>query len=447
MGLMPFFLKGVNMKIAVIGLGYVGLSTSLVLAKVGYDVVAIDLDNKKIDNLRKMKLPFYEPNLKEDLEKVKSKIIYTTKYEKLSDIKLIFICVGTPINKKRTLDTSNIFNVCESIKSISNNEVIICIRSTVAPNTCKKIEQKLNCPRLKISVNPEFLAQGSAIKDYENSNRIVIGVNDSVSKYELVNLYKNFKITFNNNCPILVMPREDAEMIKFVANSFLATRISFINEIANLCDKMSLNVDNVIDGIKYDKRIGDHYLKYGIGYGGSCLPKDTIAFLNLSKRKKSSLRIIKSTIKTNNLQPKLFLNKLLHEQKSIKSKKIAILGVTYKANTDDVRESPAIYIIKKLLKRKVILNVYDPKGLDNIKKIFKENNSTINYFKNITECINQCDIIIIMTEWSDIINFNFEKELQNNNVVIYDFKVCLKNQIKDNSKIDYKVIGGKNEKK
>lgn len=429
------------MKIAIVGLGYVGLSTSLVMSKVGYNIIAFDIDEIKINKLKKLELPFYEPNLLKGLKENKSKITFTNNTDNFNEIKIFFLCIGTPLNKNGDLDISNLIKACNNIKNNTTKDVTICIRSTVSPYTCKKIEKILNLKRIKITVNPEFLSQGSAISDFENTNRIVIGSNDPFSENLLVQLYEKFKIRFNNDCPILVMPREDAEMVKFVANSYLATRISFINDVANLCDKMNLNIDNIIDGIKHDKRIGEKYLKYGIGYGGSCLPKDTSAFINLAKNYNYNLKIIKSTVKINDSQQKLFLKKLLKEHRKIKRKKIAILGVTYKANTDDIRDSSAIYIVKELLKRGVLLNIYDPKGIEKFKEIFSENEKNINYYYNISDCISNCDIVIIMTDWAEIINYNFSELVKDRKIEIYDFKVCLKEKLKSNKNINYKVIG------
>ena len=281
-------------KIAVIGLGYVGLTTALTFANANIMVVCIDKDNDKLRLLRNKEMPFYEKNCNELLQKNFNKLIFTSDYNLLYDINEFFICVGTPLNSKNYLDITEILNTVKKIKEkISKDKFItICIRSTILPGTCELIREKINSSNISIVHNPEFLSQGNAINDIVNAKRIVIGSNDNRAIKRIKSLYNQFLKYYNKNIPIITMKEKDAEMVKFVANSYLAMRISFINEISNLCKTIDVNVEKVIDGVKYDERIGDKYFKSGIGYGGSCLPKDTNALLEFSKSKKCILKLV-----------------------------------------------------------------------------------------------------------------------------------------------------------
>lgn len=425
-------------KIAVIGLGYVGLTTALVFANTGIEVIGIDKNENRVKLLKNKKMPFFEKECDKLLEKNFSKLCFTSNYNMISDVKVFFVCVGTPLNSKNYLDISEITNVVQTIKEYvkHNKSITICIRSTILPGTCNLISEISN---FSIVHNPEFLSQGTAIDDFVNAKRIVIGSDDKKALKKIQDLYNKFIKRYNVDTPIVTMGVKDAEMVKFVANSYLAMRISFINEMSNLCKKIGVNISNVIDGVKYDERIGEKYFKNGIGYGGSCLPKDTNAILRFSKSKKSTLKLVKSTIEINNLQLKKCFKVIKHDFPRLKNIKVAILGVTFKANTDDIRNSCSLYLTNKLLRHNAKINVYDPKGLNSYRKIY---GNKVTYYDEIDKCISECDIIIIATEWDTIKKYNFNNIKVSQKTFIYDFKSCIDEKNKFNSNIKYWSLGG-----
>lgn len=430
-------------KIAVIGLGYVGLTTTLILADSGYEVVCIDKDKNKIKLLKNMKMPFYEEKCNELLIKNHNKLKFMSNFESLEDINLFFVCVGTPlIESKNVLDLSGIEKVLEEInKNVKQNEEItMCIKSTILPGTCENLEKYLNNPLINIVHNPEFLSQGSAINDSINATRIVIGSDNDISSKLLYEIYTKVLRKNKKNIPILIMKRKEAEMVKFMANSYLAMRISFINEMSNLCEKLNINISSVIDGVKYDNRIGGHYFQCGIGYGGSCLPKDTRAIVNFSEKNESPLTLIEETIRVNEEQLKKCFNKIKNDFSDLSKVRIALLGTTFKSETDDIRNSCSLYLTNELLKNNVVINVYDPKGLKNYKDLF---GNKVNYYNNIKNCIEKCNIIIIATEWNEFKKYNFNESALNENIYIYDFKSCLNINNITNKNIEYWSVGGK----
>lgn len=432
-------------KIGVVGLGYVGITTALVFADVGYQVVCIDKDKNKIKLLKDKKMPFYEDKCEDLLVKNYSNLTFTDNYYDTEKIDMFFICVGTPlIEKENVLDLKSIIEVIGLIQKNkkSNNDITICIRSTILPGTCEKIEKIINEPSIHIIHNPEFLSQGSAINDSINATRIVIGSSNDDATKNIYDMYIKFLKTNKKNIPILVMTRKEAEMVKFVANSYLAMRISFVNEISNLCEKINIDISSVVDGVKYDNRIGGYYFKCGIGYGGSCLPKDTKAITNFSIENDSFLSIVNATIEVNELQLKKCFNRIKQDFANLSKVNVAILGTTFKAKTDDIRNSCSLYLTEQLLKNKAIINVYDPKGLKAFKKIY---GNSINYCENVKKCIEKCNIIIIATEWDEFKNYNYNALNSATKIYIYDFKSCLNRKDIINPNIKYWVVGGSNE--
>lgn len=390
-------------------------------------------------------MPFYEKQCDELLVKNFNKLKFTSNYEFIDEIDLIFVCVGTPlIENRNVLDLNSIKKVIEQINGNIklNNKITICIRSTILPGTCEELERIFNNSMISIIHNPEFLSQGSAIDDSINATRIVIGSDDDISTKRLYDIYIKCLKSKNKKTPILIMKRKEAEMVKFMANSYLAMRISFINEMSNLCEKLDINVSSVIDGVKYDNRIGGHYFKCGIGYGGSCLPKDTKAIANFSIENDSPLSIIKTTINANELQLKKCFNKIKNDFSDLSETKIALLGTTFKSETDDIRNSCSIFLTDELLKNNAIINVYDPKGLKAHKKIY---GNKVNYHNNIKNCVDKCNIIIIATEWEEFKNYNYNEIYSNRKIYIYDFKSCLNKNNIINSNIKYWVVGENNE--
>ncbi len=432
-------------KIAIIGVGYVGLTTALIFANAGYKVICIDKDKNKINSLKNKKMPFYEKKCDDLLVKSYDNLVFKDSYEDIKYIDLIFVCVGTPLQTSdNTLDTSTIVEVCKAIKGNTklNKDITICIRSTILPGTCKKVEDIISNSHIHIAHNPEFLSQGSAINDSINATRVVIGSNNVSPTKKLCSIYNTLLKKNKKNIPLLVMKREEAEMVKFMANSYLAMRISFVNEMSNLCEELNINVSEVINGVKYDNRIGGHYLKCGIGYGGSCLPKDTKAIAKFSDKVNSPLNLIKATIEVNEFQLKKCFDRIKKDFSNLLNVNVAILGVTFKAGTDDIRNACSLYTTDRLLENKSFINVYDPKGLSAFKNIYENN---VNYYNSISECIDKCNIIIIATEWDEIINYNFNEINLSKKVHIYDFKSCLNRKEIINSNIKYWTVGGSHE--
>lgn len=401
-------------NITFIGVGYVGLITSLTLALKNKkdNFICFDIDTNKINKLIKGEAPFYEPQLDKLLKKVKNIKFTNNLQEATINVNIFFICVPTPLSESDEWDLSYLFNAIDSITKL-NKECTLVIKSTVPIGTCEKIQNILSKDVLnKISVVniPEFLAQGSAIKDASKPNRIIIGY-DQKNKYvkNVINLFSQF------DSPILEMSTKASEMSKIAANNFLATKLSFINEISNICRNNNIKSSDVINSLKFDQRIGKYYLKPGVGYGGSCLPKDSKSLYSWSKQNGYDSKIIKATIDVNQTQ-KVILCHLLEKQK-IEEKNIAILGLSFKSGTDDIRDSSAIESIKFLLNKNYQISVYDPKAIETTKKIFKDK---LSYCHSIEDCIKNKSAVLIFCDWENIKKFDLKKylELMQNPLII-----------------------------
>ncbi len=388
------------MKIVFIGAGYVGLITSLVLATKNKldDFCVIDCDLDKIKNLKNGRSHFYEPGLDELLISTNN-IEFGCNYNGVvDDADIIFICVGTPINKDGNWNLSYLYSSIDEIFKY-NKKCELVIKSTVPIGTCKKIKQyifeKFNV-RINVINNPEFLSQGSAINDTLFPNRIIIG-NDTNEKPLTSKLYSSFK-------NILYMATDASEMSKIAANNFLATKLSFFNEISNICRINNISVNDVIESMKYDDRIGNKYMTPGVGYGGSCLPKDTKSLCQWSKENGYDSKLISAAIEVNESQ-RLILIDLMKKNALKKINKISILGLTFKEDTDDIRDSSSIETIHKLLdcNSNYSIKVYDPKGMENTKKIFL---NKIEYANSLLDCITGADAILIFTKWQEFFDLN-----------------------------------------
>ncbi len=412
------------MKLCMIGTGYVGLVSGVCFADLGNDVICVDKNVNKIDLLKKGKVPIYEPGLSELVVKnyKNKRLTFSTdlkKSVKSSDI--IFICVGTPTKKNGiSADLSQIYNVAKEIKSSINSFKIIITKSTVPVTTGDEIEKILSKKnsKSKFSVvsNPEFLREGEAIRDFTYPDRIVVGSNDKRSNRVLKNLYGPL---ISKGAQYVYTSRRAAELIKYASNAFLATKITFINEIANLCEKIAVNIEDISIGMGLDKRIGSRFLRAGPGYGGSCFPKDTKAITSTGDKFKTNLSVIKSVIKSNKNRSKFLLNRVNEIlNKKIKNKKITFLGVTFKANTDDMRDSSSLSMIPSLSKKGAIIKYYDPTGY---KKEFSKvkNVSSANTIK---ESVEGSDLVIIHTEWNDFKSINFKSLIKGKKFIIYDMR-------------------------
>jgi len=425
------------MKLCMIGTGYVGLVSGVCFSDLGNDVICVDKDNEKINKLKKGIIPIYEPGLGELVNKnYKSKRLSFTSNisEPIKKSNIIFICVGTPTKKNsNAADLNQIFNVAKEISKNIKSFKIIINKSTVPVTTGDEVEKiiskRVNKKLFSVVSNPEFLREGEAIRDFIYPDRVVIGTSDKKTNKVLKSLYAPL---ISKGAKYLNTSRRGAELIKYASNAFLATKISFINELANLCEKTNVNVEDISIGMGLDKRIGGRFLRAGPAYGGSCFPKDTRAIVDTAIKFKTNLSIIKSVIKSNENRSKLLLDKVSKILKDkIKNKKICFLGVTFKANTDDMRESSSIKMIPYLSKKGAKITYYDPTGY---KKEFKNFKNVFNA-TSIKEACNESDLIIIHTEWNDFKSLNFEKLNKKKNFSIYDMRNILHNgKIKKNNK-------------
>jgi len=412
------------MKLCMIGTGYVGLVSGACFSDLGNDVICVDKDNNKINNLKKGIIPIYEPGLKElVLKNFRNKRLNfsTNLRESVRKSDIVFICVGTPTKKNsNSANLTQVFSVGKEISKSINKFKIIINKSTVPVTTGDAIEKiiakKINKKYFSVVSNPEFLREGEAIRDFIYPDRVVVGSNDKKSLKILKNLYSPL---ISKGAKYLSTNRRAAELIKYASNAFLATKISFINEIANLCEKTNINVEDISIGIGLDKRIGSRFLRAGPAYGGSCFPKDTKAIVSTAERFKVNLSIIKSVIKSNNLRSNLLLKRLTSILKNkIKNKKITFLGVTFKANTDDMRDSSSLKLIPYLSMKGAKIKYYDPTGY---KKEFR-NLKNVEFSNSIKESIKGSDIVIIHTEWNDFKSINFKKFSKNKKLIIYDMR-------------------------
>ena len=414
------------MKIAVAGTGYVGLVTAVCLAEIGHKVTCVDVDDKKIKMMQSLKSPIYEKDLESLMIKNKDNINYTTNYkESYKNSDVIFIGVGTPEREDGSANLDYVYSVCNQIKENSTNDKVVVVKSTVPIGTNDDIEKMMNnnsSVKFHIASNPEFLAQGTAVHDTLYPARIVVGTNDEYSKDVMKKLYEPLTQS-PYNAPYLSMDRKSAEMVKYASNDFLALKISYINEIANFCEKIGADINMVTKGMSYDTRIGSKFLNAGIGYGGSCFPKDTKALHWLSKSYDCELKTIQACIEVNKLQKIKLFEKLKEDYNGVvKNLNVAILGLSFKPGTDDLREAPSIDNIRLLLDYGANINVYDSVAMNNLKKIFGDK---VNYFDTIDEAIKNVDAVMIMTELDEIKNYDLTKYKKlTNSAKIYDGRNC-----------------------
>ena len=431
------------MKLCMIGTGYVGLVSGVCFADLGNEVICIDKDTKKIEGLKKGLIPIYEPGLDElVLKNYKNKRLKfsTNLKDSISKSDIIFICVGTPTKKNgKGADLSQIYKVSKEIRSCISKFKIIITKSTVPVTTGDEIEkiisQKISKKLFSVVSNPEFLREGEAIRDFIYPDRVVIGTNDKRSNKILKNLYTPL---ISKGAKYVNTSRRAAELIKYASNAFLATKITFINELANLCEKINVNIEDISIGMGLDKRIGGRFLRAGPAYGGSCFPKDTVAITSTADKFKTNLSVIKSVIKSNNNRSSLLLKRVFDIFKGkIKNKKICFLGVTFKANTDDMRDSSSLSMIPSLVKKGAKINYFDPTGE---KKVFKKSKNVI-FSNNVNVAIKNSDLIIIHTEWNDFKSINFKKVVKNKNFIIFDMRNIYSSQKMKELKIKYFSVG------
>lgn len=431
------------MKIVVAGTGYVGLVTGACLSEMGHDVTCVDIDENKVNNMKKGISPIYEPGLDILLKRNhdEGRLNFTTDYVKeYKEADLIFIGVGTPEREDGSANLDYVFNVCGQIADNAEKDCLVVIKSTVPIGTNDRIEEFFrdkikNNVHIEVASNPEFLSQGSAINDTLNAKRIVIGVESKKSEGILRNVYETY------NQPIVVTNRRSAEMIKYASNDFLALKISFMNEIANFCEMVGADVEDVAKGMSYDPRIGNKFLKAGIGYGGSCFPKDTKALHWLASDNGYELKTIKATIEVNENQKYKLFRIAKQRFGSLKGLKTAVLGLTFKPGTDDLREAPSIPNVRRLLDEGADITVYDPVGRENFKRLFE---TKIKYADTPEDTIKNADVVFIFTEWDEIKSINLETYEKSMHIpVILDGRNCYETTEAEKYNIEYHSIGRK----
>lgn len=414
------------MKVAIIGSGYVGVVTAAGFAEFGNDVIAVDKDAERVQLLSKGKIPFYEPELEELVSRnIKDgRLKFTTGFkEAVRDALVVFICVGTPQREDGQADTSAVKEVSQSIAKHLNEYKVIVTKSTVPVGTGKEIRSIIQStvdPSVQFSVcsNPEFLREGAAVYDVLNPNRIVIGVEDERAREILEDLYRPLKV---RDIPFVLTDTKTAELIKYVANAFLAMKISFINEVANVCDLIGTDVHVFAKAMGLDGRISSKFLHPGPGYGGSCFPKDTVALREVARQLGYDFKLVDATVKVNQRQKEIAVDKVVASlEGNVSEKVIGLLGLSFKPYTDDIRESPAIYIASRLIKMGGIIQAYDPLAMANAATVLKER---VTFCEGPYEAAQGADVLVVAVEWPEFRNLDLARIKNQLNVpIIIDFK-------------------------
>ena len=403
------------MKIAIVGTGYVGLVTGTCFSEVGVDVTCVDIDQKKIENLNKGILPIYEPGLEEMVVRNthKHRLHFSTSLkDSIKEAEVVFIAVGTPPDEDGSADLKYVLSVASSIGEHMTHPLVVVTKSTVPVTTAEKVRGALQAALDKrgvkmdfyVASNPEFLKEGAAIEDFMKPDRIVVGTDRVEAEEIMKKLYKPFLM---NGHPIIFMDIPSAEMTKYAANAMLATKISFMNDVANLCEIMGADVNMVRKGIGSDTRIGQKFIYPGVGYGGSCFPKDVKALIKTAKEQGYDMRILNSVEDVNEAQKEVLFNKVkTHFKGDLKGKKFALWGLSFKPKTDDMREAPSLVIIEKLLKAGASVVAYDPVAMHEAQRILGD---TIKYTEELNDSLDGADALLIITEWPEFRVPDFEE--------------------------------------
>ncbi|MEW8971033.1 MAG: UDP-glucose/GDP-mannose dehydrogenase family protein [Mesobacillus sp.] len=431
------------MEITIFGTGYVGLVTGVCFAEAGYNVTCFDIDERKITALSQGRCPIYEPGLEEmlkrNLENGRLQFTYDSRLAS-KNADYIFIAVGTPENEDGSANLEFLEDAVDQIGKYLSRDAVIIIKSTVPVGTNQRIYQKLQgiVPdniQVKVVSNPEFLREGSGILDTFHADRIVIGADDNEAGRAVADLYKPF------GRPILQTDVRSAELIKYASNAFLATKISFINEVANLCEHTGANIEDVAKGMGMDVRIGSQFLKAGIGYGGSCFPKDTKALEKLTEDYEYDFKILRSVIEVNSRQKQQLFEKARELFGNLQGKRVAVLGLAFKPHTDDIREAPAVELIARLIEEQADISVYDPAASGNAADLF---GSRLYYAENVDAAIKGADIVFIVTEWPQITQYDLERfSLLMREPVIFDGRNCYDLANAESAGLTYVSVGRK----
>ncbi len=396
------------MQIAVIGTGYVGLTTAVALALAGHTVTGIDADPEKVAKLSRGQVPIYEPGLEESLRQAADvgAIRFTTQPNESSHADVVFICVGTPMSADGTADLTYVFTAVEQLRAalpVREQARVIAMKSTVPVGTTDRVAQRFaDRPEIHVVSNPEFLREGTALFDSLHPARIVIG-SASAEGYDVMQrVYETIR------APRLLTTRVNAELIKYASNAFLATRISFMNELARLCDAVGADVTQVAAGMGYDSRIGAEFLRAGLGYGGSCFPKDTAALLRVAAEHAVDLSIIRQATRVNDSQPAWFWQNVREALQPLAGKRIALLGLAFKPDTDDIREAPALKLIPQLLRDGAVISACDPAAVPHVKRLYP----SLDFAETPYEALQGADAALLVTEWQPYVQLDWERVKQ-----------------------------------
>lgn len=432
-------------KIAVVGTGYVGLVTGTCFAETGNHVTCIDIDEAKVNQMKGGKVPIYEPNLETYFERniAAGRLSFTTSLEEgIKDAEIIFLALPTPPGEDGSADLSYILGVADQLGKLIQEFKVIVDKSTVPVGTAEKVEaaiKKNTTQEFAVVSNPEFLREGFAVSDFMKPDRVVLGTTNDRAKQIMEKLYKPFVRQGN---PIYFMDEKSAELTKYAANSFLATKITFMNEVANFCELVGADIDKVRVGIGSDTRIGKRFLFPGIGYGGSCFPKDVQALVKSGNDVGYNFEILNSVININQNQKTILFPKIKNYFKgSLEGKRIAVWGLAFKPDTDDIREAPSLYLIEKLLEEGATICAFDPEAMDNVKSVL---GNRIEYAADEYAVLSNCDALLICTEWSIFRNPDFEKIKRGlNDLVIFDGRNLFDTEEMNNKGFYYSSIGRK----
>ena len=429
------------MKIAVAGTGYVGLVAGVCFAEVGHEVTCVDVDEMKIESMKSGRSPIYERDLEELMKKnyAEGRLHYTTDYANAyRNAEAIFIGVGTPEQADGSANLSYIATVARQIAENVENDCLVVVKSTVPVGTNDKVEQFIkdfivHDVEIEVASNPEFLAQGTAVHDTLHAARVIIGTESKEAEEKMLKIYEPFHL------PIVSVKRRSAEMIKYASNDFLALKISYMNDIANLCEMVGADIEDVAKGMSYDDRIGNRFLNAGIGFGGSCFPKDTKALEYLARQHGYELKTVKAAIEVNKKQKTVLFRKASNRLITFSGLKVAVLGLTFKPGTDDLREAPSLENIPLLLEAGAKIYAYDPVGTENFRKRYPEH---ITYVNNPQEALTDANVCFIFTEWAEIKNVQpMEYKNWMRTALVYDGRNIYPSKDMEKAGVEYYSIG------